>query len=191
MASDTGRPLTPGEIALAMPLFGGSFDFDRVRIHQHKYFLFHGANNTMTPNGEMYFHPESGHYCEDFSDPGERPDRYESLAHLFIHELTHAWQHQHGTSMLVKGLFIHMFHQPGVILNRWFGREFYNAYAYELMPDRRFSSYNIEQQAEIVADSFSLKTFGWVGGHCRNAVTPSLEEYDSVLRTHGLQPNLI
>ncbi len=44
----------------------------------------------MAPLGHLHFHPESSVYCDDFSTaPIERQA-------LFIHEMTHVWQHQKG-----------------------------------------------------------------------------------------------
>jgi hypothetical protein len=87
---DKGRPLTAAERNLAASMFGGAIDYDRVRIHAAKWWPFQPRRVTMAPDGHIWFHPQGGLYCDDFAahDLGTQG--------LFVHELTHVWQHQRG-----------------------------------------------------------------------------------------------
>lgn len=126
---DPGRPLTPGECALAVSLFGEALDTDCVRIHRAKWFLFQPRNVAMAPDGHLWFHPEGGLWRADFS---EAPA---NLQNLFVHELTHVWQHQQGLCLPIR-------------------RHPFCRYAYRIMPGRPLRDYGIEQQAMIVEHLF-------------------------------------
>jgi len=127
-----GRPLTPGEIALARSMFGDAIDYDRARIAHAKWAFFQPANVTMAPLGTIHFHPKGEAYRDDFA---EAPL---DLQGLFIHEMVHVWQHQ-------QGLFLPLRRHP------------FCRYRYALVPGRPFRRYGIEQQAEIVRHAFLLR----------------------------------
>jgi hypothetical protein len=122
------RRLTPGEIDLARSVFGDAIDYARVRIFRKKYFPLQPRKRTMAPNGNIYFHPRSLAYRADFSVA----EIY--LKGLFIHEMTHVWQHQAGTNV------------RRAIFNR--------RYRYRLVRGKAFRRYGLEQQCEIVRDYF-------------------------------------
>ena len=122
------RGLTEGELRLAMSVFGEAIDFDSVRIFRRKYFPFQPRRRAMAPDGNIYFHPRSSAYRDDFSVAGPY------LQGLFIHEMTHVWQHQSGTNV------------RRAIFNR--------RYRYRLKKGKSFRHYGLEQQCEIVRDYF-------------------------------------
>lgn len=126
------RRLTPGEIDLARSVFGDAIDYARVRIFRKKYFPLQPRKRTMAPNGNIYFHPRSLAYRDDFSVA----EIY--LKGLFIHEMTHVWQHQAGTNVR-KAIF-----------NR--------RYRYRLVRGKAFRRYGLEQQCEIVRDYFLVSS---------------------------------
>ncbi len=113
-------------------MFGAAIDYGKVRIRRRKWFPFHLRKYVMAPLGHLHFHPESKVYCDDFSTA-----RLDQQA-LFIHEMTHVWQHQ-------KGLFLPL------------RRFLYSPYSYCLKPGRKLEGYGIEQQAEIVSHAFLLR----------------------------------
>src|SRR5690606_41237304 len=76
----------------------------------------------MAPNGNIYFHPRSLAYRDDFSVA----ETY--LKGLFIHEMTHVWQHQGGTNVR-KAIF-----------NR--------RYRYRLVRGKAFRRYGLERSEE-------------------------------------------
>jgi type VI secretion system secreted protein VgrG len=137
-----GRALTPGEVALARSVFGDSIDYDKVRINDRSYLPFglQPDNQAMTPNGHMYFDPAGTLYRDDFSkaDIGKQA--------LFIHEMTHVWQHQHGVHVEADAL-------KGLVESRG---DYAEQYKYQLEPNKKFSDYNIEQQGDIARDYFYL-----------------------------------
>jgi len=91
----------------------------------------------MAPRGHLHFHPQSPHYCDDFSLANMMRQG------LFIHEMTHVWQSQKKGSWYLP-------------LNRhpWC------RYDYSLKPGWSLERYGIEQQAEIVRHAFLLRN-GW------------------------------
>ena len=129
-----GRALTPGEIALARPIFGDAIDYSRVRLFRGKWWPLQPPRTAMAPTGNIHFHPNGGGYCEDFSKQPLAQQAY------FIHELTHVWQAQ------AKGRFYLL------LMRHPFCR-----YAYELEPEKPFDRYGLEQQAEIVRHVFLAK----------------------------------
>jgi hypothetical protein len=126
---DPGRPLTPGERALADGLFGAALDPRPVRLHPAKWWVFQPRNVVMAPDGGIWFHPHGGLWRDDFAAASPR------MRALFAHELTHVWQHQ-------RGLFLPLRRHP------------FCRYRYRLVPDRPLVRYGIEQQATIVEDAF-------------------------------------
>ena len=125
------RPLTLGEQALAEGVFGGALDLAPVRIRRRRFFPFQPQGTVMAPMGHVHFHPASPHYSDDFASAPL------GLQALLIHELVHVWQAQQ------RGRF----YLP--LMRHPFCR-----YAYRFDPARRFASYGIEQQAELVAHAF-------------------------------------
>jgi hypothetical protein len=125
------RPLTPGETDLARSMFGDSVDYAPVRIVLGKWAFFQPKDVVMSPRGSIHFHPHGTAYRDDFShaDPGTQG--------LFIHEMTHVWQHQ-------SGIFLPLQRMP------------WARYDYAVKPGWRLKQYGLEQQAEIVRHAFLI-----------------------------------
>ena len=134
------RPLTSAERALAQSVFGSAIDYDRVRLHEGKWWPFQPRRVTMAPMGHIHFHPRGGLFCDDFckASPSDQA--------LFIHEMTHVWQYQ-------KGIFLPLKRHP------------FCRYDYSLKPGWALERYGIEQQAEIVKHTWMLRQ----GAHVRGA----------------------
>lgn len=139
MSGREGRPLTDGETALAASIFGQAIDYGRVRIHRRRWWPFQTRLVTMAPDGHIWFHPDSPHWCEDFAAAGIAGQG------LFVHEMTHVWQRQ-------KGIFLPLARHP------------FCRYHYRLTPDWPLERYGIEQQAEIVRHAFLLRRGRIVAG---------------------------
>ena len=139
------RPLTPGEVALAMTIFGGSVDYPRVRI-VHGAFggVFQFRNRPMSPNGKIYYHPKAtkhwAMYSPDFSLSAFGQQG------TFIHEMTHVWQWQHGALDIIRGIF----------------QRRYDYGTLTLATD--FSALEIEQQAQVAEDFFYVSKGALVWG---------------------------
>jgi hypothetical protein len=131
----TGRALTTAEVALAQRMFGTAIDYARVSIVQRKWAFFQPRETVMAPRGNIHFHPEGCRYCDDFAHADA------DAQGLFLHEMTHVWQHQ-------QGIFLPLRRLP-------FAR-----YGYAITPGKPFTHYGIEQQAEIVRHAFLLR-LGW------------------------------
>lgn len=134
----TLRLMTLGEIAMARKIFSDSLIYSRVWIHCGSYFPFglQAKNVAMAPNGELWFRKEP--YHRDFSDIRI------SIAkkHIFIHELAHVWQHQHGQWVRMRGLM------------SWAADYYYR------LDKASLRQYNLEQQASIIADYWLLSMYG-------------------------------
>jgi hypothetical protein len=132
---DPGRPLTEGERRLASGLFGAALDPHRVRIHRAKWWPLQPRNVVMAPDGDIWFHPQSTLWCDDFSAAPVR------LQALLAHELTHVWQHQ-------SGIFLPLRRHP------------FCRYDYRIVPGCPLERYGIEQQATIVEHAFMARYTG-------------------------------
>jgi hypothetical protein len=125
------RPLTEGERRLAASVFGDAIDYERVELRRRRWWPFQPRNVAMAPSGHIHFHPRSLLWRDDFAAADL------SLQALFVHEMTHVWQAQKG--------------------GRWYlplARHPFCRYRYVLKPGRLFSSYGIEQQAEMASHLF-------------------------------------
>lgn len=144
------RPLTASEVDLARSVFGDAIDYTAVRIANRKWAFFQPRNVTMAPLGCIHFHPKGGLYHDDFGCA------HADAQGLFIHEMTHVWQHQ-------RGIFLPLARHP------------FCRYAYSLKPGWPLKRYGLEQQAEIVRHAFLLRAGRVVPG------APELRQYDSIL----------
>lgn len=88
----------------------------------------------MAPDGHIWFHPASPHWCDDFAAAPV------AAQGLFIHEMTHVWHAERG--------------------GRWWlplMRHPFCRYDYAIRRGKPFRAYGIEQQAEIVRHAFLLR----------------------------------
>jgi type VI secretion system secreted protein VgrG len=136
------RSLTPGEVAMARVVFKDAVDYRKVKVHHGGWWVFFGFQNTaVTPNGEMYFPESTNYYKDDFSNTGD--NRHKAL---FMHEMTHVWQYQLGYPVKKAGVTV--------------TRRGAAAYEYALTRYRTLSSYNMEQQGEIISDYYIICVIG-------------------------------
>jgi hypothetical protein len=147
------RPLTPGEIDLARGVFGDAIDYAPVRIVLGKWAFFQPKNVVMSPRGRIHFHPHGTAYRDDFSHAGLGEQG------LFIHEMTHVWQHQ-------SGIFLPLKRVP------------WARYDYAVKPGWDLKKYGLEQQAEIVRHAFLIGRGGVFAG------APPLSQLKTILPFH-------
>ena len=132
------RQLTPGEIELAKGVFGDSIDYSKVRIFKRPWMLFFGSKNQIiTPNGNIYVTDKE--YQDDFSAKASYAKT------MFIHEMTHVWQRQHGTAVRWEAV-------KGWISS---GFRYRTTYDYDIDKVTDFTRLGIEQQANLVENYFS------------------------------------
>jgi hypothetical protein len=148
----SSRALTQEEVTLARSVFGEAIAYDRVRIHNRKYWPFQPRRVTMAPDGDLWFHPRGGLYCDDFCASPL------NIQGLFIHEMTHAWQAQRGGKW-----FLPLMRHP------------FCRYDYAIQPGKPFARYGLEQQAEIVRHTFLMRQGLILPDR------PPLSEYDAIL----------
>ncbi|AWV25441.1 MULTISPECIES: hypothetical protein [Citrobacter] len=154
------RRLTSGEVELAKSVFGSTLQYHKVWIHRDSYLPFNlqDSNTAMTPDGEIYFRNQ---YRDDFS---QTLSHYQ---HLFIHEMSHVWQREKGMNVICRGLV------------SWLV-----SYRYKL-DGRLLSEYPMEQQAQIIADSFILQKSGyrtWLDMRFNHNITLDGDIHESVIR---------
>lgn len=149
-AHPSGRPLTHRERDLTYNMFADAIDLDKVRIHNRKWWWFQPRKITMAPDGHLWFHPNNDLFCDDFCD------RDINLQGLFIHEMTHVWQHQSGILLPLR-------------------RHPFCRYHYSIKPGWKLDQYGIEQQAEIIRHIFLLRRGYTFAG------APPLSHYDGIL----------
>ena len=131
-------------------MFGDAIDMGKVRLNNRKWAFFQPRDTVMAPDGELWLHPKGDIYCNDFC--GQSLD----LQALFIHEMTHVWQHQ-------QGIYLPLARHP------------FCRYSYAIKPGQPFQRYGLEQQAEIVRHAFLLQHGRAVPG------APPLQTYLTLL----------
>lgn len=122
------RPLTAGEQALAVEMFGAGFDARRVRLVSIPFW-----NRAFVAGPRLIVWPAAT-VRADFA----APDVPLTTQAVFVHELTHVWQAQNGVSLILAK--IKAGDRP-------------SAYAYDL-EGSEFPQMNIEQQAMVVEHAF-------------------------------------
>lgn len=130
--TDTSRSLSDAERNLAASIFGAAIDYSRVRLNRRKWWPFQPRGVVMAPDGEIWFHPDGSHWCDDFAH-ADHPRQG-----LFIHEMMHVLQRQ-------RGIYLPLARHP------------FCRYSYTLKPGWPLERYGIEQQAEIVRHTFLLR----------------------------------
>jgi len=135
-AQQYGRPLTDNEIFLAQQQpYGDSIDYSQVRVVNTNYWFGQQDGMAITPNGNIYMANAPADFTDSLTDKS-----------LFIHEMTHVYQYQEGVNVLLKGMGLQMLYYGTFKL--------YDVYRYSTPIDRPFSSYNIEQQGDMVSNWF-------------------------------------
>lgn len=123
------RRLSLGERAIAAEMFGAGLDAGRIRIlalPAWRRAFVAGPALVVWPTTEARL---------DFA----APDTPLAVQGVFVHELTHVWQAQHGVSLILAKL------KAG---------DSHASYAYDLSGGADFSRLNIEQQAMVVEHAF-------------------------------------
>jgi len=99
------------------------------------------SNVGMSPDGNIYYLYHL--FKEDFSVGGPADENLQ----IFVHEMVHVWQYQRGYSVKLNGIL--SFSQ--------------SRYDYDLNKGNSLSDYNMEAQANLLADYFLLIKFGDFG----------------------------
>lgn len=114
---------------MAAGIFGDALDMDAMRFRFGKWWTLQPARVTMSPDGNIWMHPNSGIWREDYST-----EPLWLRAHI-MHELTHVWQHQQGVNLPLR-------------------RHPFCRYGYRFDPGKPFAAYGLEQQAELVKHAY-------------------------------------
>lgn len=151
------RRLAPGERALAARVFGDRLDAGRVRVLAIPFWT-----RAFVAGGGLIVWPARVARA-DFAAPDTPLDEQA----MFVHELVHVWQAQHGLNLLLAKL------RAG---------DGPDAYAYDLAGRPRFAALNLEQQAMVVEDAFR-RLHGAAAPHAAPAYAAVLEDALPVLAT--------
>ena len=119
------------------PIFRDGIDYDKVRVINNSFPL-QPRHMYMTPRGHVYAPGEL--WREDFSSQR----LYGVERAVFVHEMTHVWQHENGMDLVGQG-FIEFTKYRG---------NYEKAYPYQLETGRDLVEYGMEQQASIVEDYY-------------------------------------
>ncbi len=144
---EPNRPLTRGERAMLEPIFRDGIAYDKVRVI-HAAFPLQPSGVYMTPRGHVYAPGEL--FRDDFSS---RELRSVERA-VFVHEMTHVWQHENGMDLIGQGV---------IEFTKYRG-QYEKAYPYMLETGRDLVEFGMEQQASIVEDYY-LITIGHDSPH--------------------------
>jgi hypothetical protein len=123
----TLRRLTTGERALAAEMFGAALETRRVRI-----LALPVLRRAFVAGPGLVVWPAR-------SVPADFAEASVHTQAVFVHELTHVWQAQHGVRLLLAKI------KAG---------DSDASYAYDLTGERGFPQMNIEQQAMVVEHAF-------------------------------------
>jgi hypothetical protein len=153
------RGLTDKEKTEARKVFGNSLDYGKVRVAESSVMTFgFGTSYARTPGNTIYFPVGTLKNAQAHESGAKDADKaeYNRYLHWLIHEMTHTWQTQHGTSTLTK-------------LKTALGGE--KAYDYKgedglrkaWSEGKHFLDFNTEQQADICANYYGVSE-GFMGG---------------------------
>ena len=146
------RGLTSGELQILDFVFSDTVDFERHEITTNDKNI-GGADNSVTYSDTPHYSHQI--WCADFSDP--KADTW-----VFVHEFGHVWQYYYDVKPINGWIY-------GAIK---YGRDYAEKmYPYDLTQYKRFKSYNIEQQASIVADFWAV-SFSRPALHCLKPKSP-------------------
>lgn len=140
------RALTTGEIDLANSIFGNLIDYETVKIINCPYVPWQPENIFIAPNGFIFVGDR--HYRDDYSAHGR------AYQQIFIHEMTHVMQYQHGINVLWHGAILQALY--------YLTFKKYNPYHHVFDEHKDFWDYNIEQQGKIAEHIY----LGW----CKNVI---------------------
>jgi hypothetical protein len=129
----TLRRLTAGEQALAAEVFADGVDAARLRLLGLPVW-----NRAFTAGARLIVWPAATLPADFAAAPLD-------LQAVFVHELTHVWQAQHGVNLLLAKI------KAG---------DSAASYAYDLERGPEFAGMNIEQQAMVVEDAFRASRGG-------------------------------
>lgn len=138
------RGVTAGEAAMLTDIFGRRIDTSKIRIHSSPAYnkILHLMDRAAHVKGNLIVFDTP---VDDFSKAGTAEQTG------FLHEATHIWQKQNRSHAPLQNLR-HLF-QVSVR-----GAAEDDVYGYTA--GRDFCSYNVEQQASIVADYFTFVRHG-------------------------------
>src|SRR4051812_14490490 len=158
------RPLTIDEKNLLAKVFKAMLPYGDIRVRINSAQI-GGPDNSITPEGHPYFSPR--HYKADFAR-GTVAEQW-----IFFHEMTHSWQYFHNISPMLNAAILAIA-SPG---------NYKGVYKYDLGDKTRMNEFNIEQQASLVADYFSLSHGGIA--HDNTNPSPNVADYNTVIKDFG------
>lgn len=146
------RKLSADEQAIAWPVFKDSLPYDHIMIADNL-----GAGDaqfTFREPGKYVLHMGRIAFDEEYDDFHKE---------VLIHELTHVWQGHHGLiswAYMVQSMTCQARAIGHALFTRGTPLKYSRNAAYEYKPGKLFQDYNVEQQANIVEDWYTLQRAG-------------------------------
>jgi hypothetical protein len=131
------RPLTTGEKALLLPLFGNTIDYANQSVGRNDG-KWGGKDNSITPSHFPKMALSLWSWDYSLAPAAE--------AAVFVHEMVHVWQWGHGSATIRNFLKL-VAETDG---------EYEKAYKYDLATSNKLTDFNMEQQAAIIQDHYRL-----------------------------------
>ncbi|GLY51895.1 hypothetical protein [Lentzea sp. NBRC 102530] len=132
------RNLESTEISIAAKVFGDALDLSALTLAEGGLLGSFGVARTL---------PRLVTFPKGVLTTPQHQARYERW---LVHELTHAYQYQHGRSVLSL--------LPTAMAG-FFNKSLYDYGGAEGLRDKTFADFNTEQQANIIADYYYLSTY--------------------------------
>ncbi len=158
----TERSLTSGETSLLQTIFFQTLPYADLTIGINVNEL-GGERNSIT----LAMIPRMAKYLwsTDYSG-GSWAQKW-----VFVHEMTHVWQYSHGNSNIRSGIWLWISN----------GFSYGDSYPYDLASSKDLDDYNMEQQAAIVADYWSVRDGKSPSKHNKGS-TKDLATYEELMK---------
>lgn len=129
---DKPQPLKSGDIEFLKNTFQNSIDYSKVRIARHRISFLQSPQRIMCIGNTIYW-PKENHT--------------HNISYMLSHEAAHVWQNQNDIRRTGVGGAIRLWLKTF---------DYKSSYHYSLDTTRRLDSYNMEQQADMLADYNAL-----------------------------------
>jgi hypothetical protein len=138
------RKLALREKRLLFEIFGETLPYEDQLVGRNDA-NWGGSKNSITMGNMPRMAKDK--WAFDYGDPDSI---YVGETYDFVHEMTHVWHWYHGGSNMRSGLWVWVM----ALASRSDYEEFYQ---YDLSDHSKFTNYNFEAQASIVADYWNVK----------------------------------
>jgi hypothetical protein len=147
-----GRPMTTGEIEIAISIYGNSIDYSKVSIFDTAYFLTEGRISS--PDGNIHYPrgtDQTNWYSSDISTNKLVLNGVPIAQGTLIHELGHVYQFQHGINVTGRAVGDRFKNFVGGIFGSSKDDYDFRSYIKSGVP---FAKWDIESQAQYFEEMY-------------------------------------